>query len=60
MNEKLENIPEILLVSTDEYDMPINNPQKLDILKFLVCLVFLLTVIECFNQRFSRYLPVKY
>ncbi|KMQ85564.1 hypothetical protein RF55_15807 [Lasius niger] len=35
MNEKLENIPEILLVSTDEYDMPINNPQKLDILKFL-------------------------
>lgn len=49
MNEKLENIPEILLVSTDEYDKPINNPRKLDILKFLVCLVFLLTVIDFFN-----------
>ncbi|XP_072747355.1 uncharacterized protein [Anoplolepis gracilipes] len=34
MNEKLENIPEILLVS-DEYDKPINNPQKLDIFKLL-------------------------
>lgn len=45
INEKLENIPEILLVPTDEYDKPINNPQKLDILKFLVCLIFLLTVI---------------
>jgi len=45
INEKLENIPEILLVPTDEYEKPINNPQKLDILKFLVCLIFLLTVI---------------
>ncbi|GAB1859840.1 hypothetical protein CAJAP_01078 [Camponotus japonicus] len=35
INEKLENIPEILLVPTDEYEKPINNPQKLDILKFL-------------------------
>ncbi|KAL6437073.1 hypothetical protein ACFW04_004994 [Cataglyphis niger] len=35
MNEKLENIPEILLLLTDEYDKPINNPRKLDILKFL-------------------------
>ncbi|XP_070162325.1 uncharacterized protein Ccha1 [Polyergus mexicanus] len=35
-NEKFENIPDgILLVSTDEYDKPINNPRKLDILKFL-------------------------
>lgn len=54
MNEKLENIPEILLVSTDEYDKPINNPRKIDsysidILKFLVCLVFSLTVIDFFN-----------
>lgn len=35
INEKLENNPEILLISPGEYDKLINEPQKLDILKFL-------------------------
>lgn len=54
MNEKFENsIPEILPI--DEYDMPIINPQKLD--KYLVCLVFLLIVIEfLINVFLSIYL----
>ncbi|XP_018394468.1 PREDICTED: uncharacterized protein LOC108773223 [Cyphomyrmex costatus] len=34
-NEKLENSPEILLTSSDEYDKSNNDPQKIDILKFL-------------------------
>lgn len=60
INEKFENIPEILLVPTDEYDKPINSPQKLDIFKFLVRLIFLLTVIEFLNYYFSTHLSVKY
>lgn len=39
MNEKLENNRDIFLISPGEYDKPINDPQKLDILKFLVRLV---------------------
>lgn len=35
MNEKLENNRDIFLISPGEYDKPINDPQKLDILKFL-------------------------
>ncbi|XP_012227210.1 uncharacterized protein CCHa1 isoform X2 [Linepithema humile] len=34
-NEKFENTPEILLVSSNEYDKLINDPYKLDVLKFL-------------------------
>lgn len=39
INEKLENNREIFLISPGEYDKPINDPQNLDIFKFLVCFV---------------------
>lgn len=35
MNGKLENSPEVLLISPGEYDKPINDPQKLNLLKLL-------------------------
>ncbi|XP_011647559.1 uncharacterized protein LOC105433807 [Pogonomyrmex barbatus] len=35
MNKRFENNPEILLISPDEYNKPINDPQKLNILNFL-------------------------
>lgn len=44
INEKSENAPEILLVSPDEYDKSINDPQKLNIFKFLVSLVVIFNI----------------
>lgn len=35
MNQKFKDNSEILLISPGEYDKPINDPQKLDILKLL-------------------------
>ncbi|XP_036148855.1 uncharacterized protein LOC105837425 isoform X2 [Monomorium pharaonis] len=35
MNKKFKDNPEIFLISPDEYDKPINSPQKSDIFKFL-------------------------
>lgn len=48
LNEKLENNPEIFLISPGEYDKPINDPQKLATFKFLVRLMILLTIIKIF------------
>lgn len=47
-NEKFESIPEILLVSSNEYDKLINNPQKLGVLKFLVRFMVIIKFIENF------------
>lgn len=44
VDEKYENAREILVVIPDEYDKPINEPQKLDILQFLVSLMLLLLI----------------
>jgi len=38
-NEKLGNIPEIVLISPDGYRKPINGFRKLDVLEFLVGLI---------------------
>lgn len=54
-NEKFENTPEILLVSSNEYDKLINDPHKLDVLKFLVRLMIIFTYIE---NLLSIYLSV--
>lgn len=54
-NGKAENTAEILLVSPDEYEKPIKEPQSLDILKLRVNFVFLITLDECSIDARSKY-----
>lgn len=48
MKEKLENNQDIFLISPGQYNKPINDPRNLDVLKFLVRLVILLTIMNIF------------
>lgn len=49
MNENPGNIPEIVLVSPDEYDKPINGLRKLDLLELLVIFYNFLSFLQFYT-----------